>query len=257
MKTAGRICAQGALLTLALGGFATAARADFEMHYPIIDYREIELEHNGSTRFDKANSGKSNNQSYTSELGYGVTPWWEPELEGEWDAPPGQNSAFTFTTLENTFQLTDQGEYWADLGFFAEYQHAASRAGTDQFNFGPLVQKEWDVFGLNTLHTANFLVSKQVGRNRNDATPYAVSWQSRIQINQYVQPGIEYYGSFNTIADRNTLSDPTHRIGPVLVGSYNLYGYGKLKYEAGYLFGLNNATEAGTLRWRLEYEKSF
>lgn len=255
-----------ALRTIAVAGISLAfiprAKADFELHYPIIDYREFELEHNGDTTFDKAGSGKSNNQSYTVEFGYAPFTWWEPELELDMAAAPGQNWNYSATTFENTFQLTEQGKYWADLGFFAEYSHAASRANADSFTFGPLVQKQMsDIGGLDlgydTLHTLNVLFSKQVGRNRNDATPLAVSWQSRLQINQYLQPGIEYYGAESSIAGQSNGSDVQHRLGPALVGQYNMFQYGKIKYEAGYLFGLNQATERGAIRWRFEYEKAF
>lgn len=236
-----------------------AARADFEIRYPTVDYREFEFEHNGSTSVD-SRSAKNNNQSYTFELGYGVFPWWEPEIEAPYNAPPGSNSAFGGWTWENTFQLADPGEYWLTPGFFAEYQHAASRANADQVTFGPTVQREWNNAlgsGVDTLHTLNLFVAKQVGRNRNDATPIAIAWQSRLRLDSYFQPGIEYYGNLDTIVNRTTMSDPTHRVGPVLVGLVNFYRYGALKYEAGYLFGLNNATEHGTVRWRLEYEKAF
>ncbi|MDE2227714.1 MAG: hypothetical protein KGL11_01555 [Alphaproteobacteria bacterium] len=247
-------------LATALAAGIGVARADFEIRYPIVDYREFEFEHNGSTSLDRTNSGKNNNQSYTFEVGYGVTPWWEPELEAPFNAAPGQNNQFGGFTLENTFQLAEQGRYWLDPGFFAEYQHAASRAGADQFTFGPLVQKEWNNpfrSGLNTLHTLNVLLTKQVGRNRNDATPVAIAWQSRVRLNDYFQPGVEYYGAFNNIVSRTIMSDSTHRVGPVIVGIYNMYRYGKVKYEAGYLFGLNHTTERGTVRWRFEYEKPF
>ncbi|MGH6969543.1 MAG: hypothetical protein ACREEN_10615, partial [Stellaceae bacterium] len=180
-------------MTATLAAGIATAQADFEMHHPVIDYREFELEHNGSTSLDKANSGKSNNQSYTVELGYGVTPWWEPEIEFDLAATPGENWRYDATTFENTFQLTPQGEYWADLGFFAEYGHAAARTDADGFTFGPLVQKEWnDPFGsgVDTLHTLNLLVSKQVGHNRNDATPVQLSWQSRLRLNPFFQPGV-------------------------------------------------------------------
>lgn len=251
------LAAAGAALAL-----AAPARADFELHYPIIDYREFELEHNGDTTLDKAGSGKSNNQSYTVELGYAPFTWWEPELEFDMAAAPGQNWNYSATTFENTFQLTEQGKYWADLGFFAEYSHAASRANADNVTFGPLIQKQaTDLFGLDlghdTLHTLNLLFSKEVGRNRSDATPLAVAWQSRIEINQFLQPGFEYYGDFSSVAGVSSASPVQHRLGPALVGQVNLFQYGKLKYEAGYLFGLNQATERGTIRWRLEYEKAF
>jgi hypothetical protein len=241
---------------------AAPARADFELHYPIIDYHELELEHNGATTLDTAKSGKNNNQSYTAELGYAPFTWWEPEIEGDWNAPPGKNLAFTASVFENTFQLTEQGQYWADLGFFAEYAHAASKASADAITFGPLVQKQLtDILGLDlghdTLHTLNLLFTKEVGRNRTDATPLAIAWQSRLRVSPYFEPGIEYYGDLSSIAGVSTGSPQQHRLGPALVGQYNLFQLGKIKYEAGYLFGLNQATERGTIRWRLEYEKAF
>lgn len=239
-----------------------AARAEFKLHYPTVDYRELEFEHNGDITFDKPNSGLNNGQSYTYEVGYGVTPWWEPEIEGEFEATPGANQRFNATTFENTFQLTEQGKYWADLGFFAEFSHAAGRTDPDSFTFGPLVQKQAsDLFGLDlgsdTLHTLNLLVAKQVGSRRQDATPLSIAWQSRLRLNPLYEPAIEYYGQISSIAGTSTASPQQHRLGPALIGQYSLYGYGKLKYELGYLFGLNQATERGALRWRLEFEKAF
>ena len=50
--------------------------------------------------------------------------------------------------------------------------------------------------------------------------------------------------------------------GPVAVGAIRLADLGlkrpgKIKYEAGYLFGATQATARGTLRWRLELEIPF
>jgi hypothetical protein len=241
------------------------ARADFELHYPTIDYREFEFEHNGDTTFDQAKSGKSNNQSYTLELGYAPVPWWEPEIEGDLDAASGRNLSFNALVFENTFQLTEPGQYWADLGFFAEFSHAATRTDPDSFTSGPLVQKQAStLFGLDlghdTLHTLNLLVTKQIGSNREDATPLAIAWQSRLQLNPLYQPAIEYYGQISSISGASTPDQQApvqHRLGPALVGQYNMFEYGKVKYEVGYLFGLNTATERGAVRWRLEYEKAF
>jgi hypothetical protein len=248
------------IATLCLGILASAgpARAEFKLQYPIIDYRELELEHNGEVTFDKRKSGMNNQQSYTNEVGYGVTPWWEPEIEFEWNTGPGQNLHYTATTFENTFQLTEQGKYWADLGFFAEFSRAPSRDTADSFKFGPLIQKEQnDFLGLDLLHTLNLFVAKDVGRNGSPATPLIMAWQSRMRFNALLQPGIEYYGQVQSIAGAADTGAPQHRVGPVIVGIYNMYALGKVKYELGYQFGLNSATERGALRWRLEYEKLF
>lgn len=256
------------LLFAAVGALlasGTAARAEFKIHYPTVDYREFEFEHNGDVTFDKSGSGRNNGQSFTYEIGYGFLPFWEPELEGEFETVPGQNQRFDATTFENTFQLTPQGEYWADLGFFAEYSMAASRGDPDSFTFGPLVQKQTNtLFGLNlgkaTLNTLNLLFTKQVGPDRSDATPLAIAWQSRLMLDPMFQPGFEYYGQISSISGRSTPDQTVpveHRIGPVLVGQYNFFQYGAIKYEVGYLFGLNNATEKGAVTWRFEYEKPF
>lgn len=242
--------------TLALASLAPAARAEFKLHYPVIDYRELEFEHAGGVSVD--NRGEANNaQSYVNEIEYGLLPWWKPGIEGEWGADPGGNLKFEATTFENYFQLAPQGKYWLDPGFFAEYSHAASRTDADSLTFGPLAQKEQEAFGLDFLHTANLLFTKEVGRNRSDETPIALAWQTRLRLDPRFEPGIEYYGQLLPIESRTETGRPQHRLGPVLIGLFNFYQYGKLRYEIGYLFGLNSATEQGTVRWRLEYEKPF
>ena len=95
MSTLTRNVAGGLALGLCLG--APMAHAEFKLRYPQVEYREIEIEHNGDTTFDKAKSGKSNNQSYTNELEYGFTRFLRLGIEAESAAPPGQRSAFGLT----------------------------------------------------------------------------------------------------------------------------------------------------------------
>ena len=241
---------------------APPAEAEFKLRYPVVDYREFEFEHNGDITFDKRGSGKNNGQSFTYEIGYGLTPWWQPEIEGEFETEPGQNQRFKATSFESTFQFTEQGQYWADLGFFAEFSHAAARTEADSFTFGPLIQKQAaDLFGLDlgkdTLHTLNLLFSREIGLNHSDATPLAIAWQSRLRLDPLYEPAIEYYGQISSISGTSSGQAQQHRLGPALIGQYNFYGWGKIKYEVGYLFGLNRATERGAVRWRFEYEKAF
>jgi hypothetical protein len=250
--------AVGAMATLALCGSAPEARAEFKTRSPIVTYGELEFEHNGSVTFDKSKSGKNNSQSYTNEIEYSFLPNWQLGLEGEWAADAGENLRYEATTIENTFQLTEQGRYWADLGFFAEYSHAASRSDPEQVKFGPLIEKETQaLFGIGTLHTFNLLFGKELGRHRSDATPLEVAWQSRVRLNPFFEPGFEYYGAVDDFESPGKLADQQHRLGPVLVGLYNFAPYGKIKYELGYLFGLTRGTEDGAVRWKFEYEIAF
>jgi hypothetical protein len=231
----------------------STARADFKVRSPLVEEGEIEYEHNGSVTFDKNKSGKNNDQSYTHALGYGVTSFWMAEVEGEFEAAPGSNLRFNATTFENTFQLTPQGKYFADLGFFAEYAHVADRNNPDTYKFGPLVDAELG----STLHTLNLLFEKQIGLHRTDATDFTPAWQSRWRLHPLFEPGFEYYGDIGDIASPGKLAEQQHRVGPVLVGLFDTQGYGKFKYELGYLIGLTRGTEKGTVRWKLEYEFRF
>src|SRR6202163_4540137 len=94
---------------------ASSAHAEFKVRYPVIDYREFEVEHNGAVTFDKKNSGKNNNQSYPTEVELGVLPFLTVGIEGNVEANSGENVHYKATALESTLQLTPQGKYWADL----------------------------------------------------------------------------------------------------------------------------------------------
>ena len=254
----GRWWLAGIVSAVGMVVLGSPARADFKVRSPIVDFREFEFEHNGSVTFDKAKSGKNNNQSYTNEIEVGVTPFWLLGLEGEWAAPSGENLKREATTLESMFQLTPQGEWWADLGFFVEYSRAASRRDPDSLTFGPVVQKELPgIVPLGTLHTLNLFFDKQIGPNRTDDTGFTYAWQSRLLVHPLFDPGFEMFGEIGNIEAPGKLADQQHRIGPMFAGFIGLQPYGKIKYELGYLFGLTRATEAGALRWRFEYEVPF
>jgi high-affinity iron transporter len=248
------------LVIFLLGGLGagSAAHAQLKVRYPIVDYREVEIEHFSEITFDKPKSGLSNNQRYTNEYGFGPLPNWFVELGNEFRALNGENITYDATEIENYIQMTPTGKYWGDVALFAEYEQTAHRADAKSFIFGPLAQTEFgEIAGFGALHTLNLLFTRTVGNNSTDATQLNTAWQSRLLVNPLAQPGVEYYGQINQIANPGKLADQQHRIGPVLVGLANFAPYGKLKYEVGYLFGLTSATERGAVRWRFEYEIPF
>lgn len=243
---------------LSLTALTTSARAEFQVRSPIVDFHELEIEHNGSITFDKKNSDKNHNQSYTNSIGYGVTPWWMVELEGEWGSGSDEQLRYQATTLENIFQLTPQGEYWADLGFFAEYSQSNRRSDPNTIEFGPIAQKETaGFFNSDLLHTINVFAERQVGHNSGNDTEVSYAWQSRLLLNPWFEPGVEFYGEVEDIGHPGKLTEQEHRLGPMFAGARNFAPYGKIKYELGYLFGLTSATENGAVRWKLEYEIPF
>jgi high-affinity iron transporter len=247
------------LVVFLLGALgAGSAEAQFKVRYPIVDYRELEVEHFGDTTFDSPNSGKTNNQRYTNEYGFGPFPNWFFELGTEFQALNGENITYDATEIESYWQLTPTGKYWGDLALWAEYEQPVRRGDAKAYTFGPLAQAEFgEIAGFGALHTLNLLFTRTVGNNSTEATQLNTAWQSRLLINPLIAPGFEYYGQINEIFNPGTPASQQHRIGPVLVGLQNFAPYGKLKYEVGYLFGLTANTERGAVRWRLEYEIPF
>lgn len=246
------------VLVLASGLFAAQpARADLQVRYPIVEEGEVELEHNGFVTIDTSKSGRGGQQSYTGSIGYGVTSFWKMELEGEYAAGAGRSLHWEATTFENTFQLTPQGKYFLDVGFFAEYSQARGRRAANEVVFGPILQKELNnVLGTDTLHTLNLFFGREVGPYAGRATSFEYAWQSRLLLNGYADPAVELYGSIENLGRAGRYATQEHFAGPALVGAIGL-APGKLKYEVGYVFGLSDAAPRGGVRWKLEYEFRF
>ena len=244
----------GAALLIAAGLVAVRpapARAEFEVRSPIIDYRELEIEHKGSTTFD-SRPEKRGDRKMVLEVGYGVTEFWKPSIEISWAREPGGKLIYDATAFENIFQLTPQGKYWADLGFFFEYERTTKRE-PDEISFGPIVQKEWGP----TLHTLNVVFERQVGPEASRAYALKYAWQSRWRLHPLFEPGFEFHGAIEDVARAGRFSDQEHRVGPSISGLLLLGRYGKIKYQTAYLFGYSEAASCGAFRWQLEYELRF
>jgi hypothetical protein len=235
----------------------SSARADFKVRSPIVTYREFEFEHNGSVTLDRKDE-LNRDQSYTYSLGLGVLYFWKIELEGETESPPGSTLTYEATTVENYFQLTPQGKYWADFGFFFEYSHGAQNGSTNDVVFGPMVQKETTGLGkYDLLHTLNVFFEREVGSHSTNRTGFLTAWQSRVLLDPLFEPGFEIYGGIEDLRRAGKLNDQQYNVGPMFAGSYSLAPYGTLRYELGYLCGLTSSFPRGVIRWRFEYEISF
>jgi high-affinity iron transporter len=252
----GKIASATALAFVAIAS-AQSAHAELQVRMPVVEYRELEFEHNGLFTFDKDPS-LGGQQSYTNSIGYGLTPWWELELEAESNSVPDSSVHYTASTMENTFQFTEPGKYFFNLGGFFEYSHSALHAEPSNVVFGPLIQKELNnVLGVDTVHTLNVFLAKDVGSNAAPGWGLQVAWRSELVLTKYIDPAIEYYGFIDDLSHAGGFSRQQHFIGPVAVGAFSFSPYGKLKYEVGYMFGMTPASPRGAIRWKFEYEISF
>ncbi len=254
----------GLAAALALLAPLRAARADFHVvSLYEIDLGELEIENNSSNTFDHR-PGFGGQQSYTLELGTGLTAWWHSEVELGFDNDPnlGQPVVLTQVVTENMFQLTEPGEDFLDTGFYIEYGQSTTRgayAASNEVTFGP-------VFGTDigrTTHMLNLFFMRQLGPDQtSEGLDFSYAWQSRWNIWAPMSPAIEVYGDTGILGSAPGFSRQQLLTGPVGVGRLSLYDLGlgragQIKYEVGWLFGATPATAHGTLRWRLELEIPF
>ena len=242
-----RSCCAILLGAIALGGAVLARADDLKMRSPIIEPQELEFENNFALGHSK---------TAVHELEYGFTDWLKLGVEAELAADPGHGFHFDATALEGFLQLTPQGKYWADLGLFAEFENTARHDDPRSLTIGPLVQKELQLFGLDTLHTINALFTKQLGEASVGPPSLFVAAQSRLRPNAYLQPGIEYYGIISLGSHGD---EPRHRIGPAVAGRIGFRELGidtpgGIKYDGAYLRGLTHESDPSTFRVRIEFE---
>jgi hypothetical protein len=237
-----------ALTAAVAGAFALPAAADdLKIRSPIVEPQELEFENNFTI-------GRSRNSVH--EIEYGFNDWLKLGVEAELAADPGHGFHYDSTALEGFLQLTPQGQYWADLGMFIEYEHTARQGDPRALTLGPLIQKEARLLGLDTLHTINALFTKQLGAGSVGPPIMRPAAQSRVRLDPYFEPGVEYYGRVFLGAHGD---EPQHRLGPMFAGRIGLRelgvdAAGGIKYDAAYLRGLSGAADPSTFRARIELE---
>ena len=255
----GRILAtaSGAVVALALAGVG-AARADFKVWTPDVNQGELAVENVGDAGFDP-NPGRNGEQSYTAEVEYGLTSWWQTELEFEFEraAGPGPGNRFSQITSENLFQFTERGEYWLDAGWFTEYGQSMVRSNPNETTFGPVLRK--DFWGLS--NSLNTFIEKDLGPHASGRPQFQWAWETRadvweVHFGQHfvVEPGFQFYGAPGTVGHFSSWRTEDNRAGPQLFGKIFNLGPGTLEWNGGLLAGLTAAVPRVTLRWQLEYE---
>lgn len=207
--------------------------------------QEIELEHQGYVSHDR-NPDSSNGQDYVASVGISPLPFYRVEFESEFQREAGsdQDVRYDSFNVENTFMLTQPGEYWLDTGLFYEMDFA--RTGPNNIIFGFLGAKEIGSFA----ETLNLLAHKDYGSG-NSPTGFIYSNQLKYHYRAGLEPGFEIFGDTN---HKERFDDQQLAIGPGIFGQFYTFNGQSLKYQLGMLFGATTATPDWAVRWKLEYE---
>ncbi len=227
---------------------ASVVKADpaAKVHLPAVVQGEVEFELLGGHQWWRNNEDDRERQ-FIGEIGYGITPWWKTELGIGTTRVPNASYKLDEIEWENIFALTEPGQYWLDLGLFAElaYDHPERR---NAIALGPMFQKEFDAFQGNL----NVLFERELGSSAEPGAAINYEWQVKWRGNPRFEPGLQGFG---TLGRTNDFGHQTQsNIGPAFFGQIYTGARSKLKYDAAVLFGLNRNTPDTTVRFQIEYE---
>jgi hypothetical protein len=242
-----------AIGVLAGGGTIRPANAnDLKVYSPTIELHEYAIEMRGNVAFD-GDPAKDGAINQLTELEATPLDFWHTAVLAEAAKEPPGNLRLAATGWENIFQLTPQGEYWADLGLYVEYDWAHEHDARDALEWKILAEK--DVGRLT--FTLNPIFETEVGSNASGLTEFRYAARAAWRYMPQLAPSIELYGTLGDIGRFDRWRDQSHQLGPVLLGAYNLAAIGTLKYELGYLFGVTPGSPSDALKLSLELERYF
>lgn len=234
---------------------STPAHALHKLYAPYVEEHAWEFEYFGNRSFDNDGS-KDNSQSQQFAVGYGVNSWWKTELYAKFEREPRDELTFDAWEWENIFQLTQQGEYWLDVGASLAYEHTPQASRADALEGRLLLAKDWG----QTSHIANIILEKEVGSGPKDGLEAGYILSSRYRYLPEFQPGLELTGDFGELKHTGAFDDHEHYFGPAAYGKIPVRAFGRsdaIEYRVGYLFGISNAAADGNLLLQLEYEIHF
>ncbi|EQD41152.1 hypothetical protein B1B_14663 [mine drainage metagenome] len=234
-----------ALLLLACVPALTQAGPASKVYTPQVSYGEWELELRGGAQQWPGQSG-DRAQQYVTDIGYGIAPRWFTELAVFYAKMPGNAARIEGYEWENVFQLTEIGEYWMDVGLFAEIAHDRIEK-KNYIELGPMLQKE---FGQRPGQPQPAVHARPRQRSRARHR-IRVRWQWKWRGNALFEPGLQGFGSFGRVG---YLHAAENKLGPAFFGRAALGAGRALKYDAALLFGTVNGSPDRTLRFQLEYE---
>jgi hypothetical protein len=221
---------------------AGAHADDFIVYSPHVNEGQSEIELRGFYTGDDRFIYKGQAASELS-LSHAFTGWWKPEIYvAEYARDPGATAGLVGHEFENTFQFTQPGQYWVDVGFLASLELPSIKGENNRLELGPLLEKTFGRFDLRL----NLIWEKEIGAGASRRYEFRYSYSGTYALSGAFQPGVEFYGRPD---------DRAYQIGPVVGGERHVPGTaGDIEYRVGLLQGVNTDAPRRTWVAQIEYE---
>ena len=226
---------------LCIAASAAQADDDFVVYSPYVTEGQSEVEFRGHQVSD-GDPTLEGERAYEVSLAHAFTSWWHPEVYiGAYEREPGQGNSLDSYEFENIFQITDAGEYWADLGFIASYEYKTQPDMTSKLEFGPLIEKRSERIDQRL----NFIWEKELGGGAGRQYEFRATYAATYQLRGWLAPGLEAY---------YRPADDSRQLGPALYGEIASAGGNEFEYSAALVYGINKGAPNRAFVLRLEYE---
>jgi len=208
-----------------------------KIYHPYVQPHEQELEFRALFQNQQA-SVANNIRLYQMAYGRSLGDRWFAELYLVGKTSDEQNLDVEAYELEAKWQMTEQGEFWADFGMLFELEREANK---DVWGLSSaiLAEKEWGRWS----GTANFYLSSEWGPEIRDELETKLNLQARYRYSRAFEPAVEFYSGQNTLA-----------LGPAFMGQIKISSGRTLEWEAGVIFGLDKKSPDETLRLLAAFE---
>ncbi len=243
MKPYAPLLIAGALLS---PPYAYSGPSDY-IYTPAVEYGEKEIDLKGGT----ARKGDDPSESAASiGFGYGAKERWFTEVYLKYKRENNENIKHDAIEWENKFQLTEIGEYPADVGFLVELERPRDHAEGWEVKWGPLFETDFEKIQLN----ANALFKRSYRAETRSETQFLYQWQAKYRWLPQFEFGLQGFGEMGKWNHWATADERSHRAGPAVFGKLPLGGRRAIKYNAAWLLSTSKATPDHTFRMQVEYE---
>ncbi|MEJ6000418.1 hypothetical protein [Paucibacter soli] len=236
-----------AISTLCAPSLVKAGPSDYVLT-PIVEEGEREIDFKAGTA--KSRDGERESK-YSLGFGWGVNSRWFSEFYVLWHKEAGEKFGFDAWEWENKFQLTETGKYPVDLGFLLEIERPKDRSEGYELRWGPLLQAD---LSSSLQANLNLLWGKHVRVSEGQGTQLSYQWQLKQRWQPELEYGLQGFGELGAWRHWAPAAEQSHVAGPALFGKVRVGAHQAIKYNAGLLFGLNQASPRTTLRLQAEYE---
>jgi len=226
--------ALSAVLLIALGAMPVQAEMN-RVYHPYVEQNERELEYGFTLR----DLGEDNVLLNRAGIGYAASERIFTEVYLLTESITHEGEQIRGYEAELKWQITEQGEYWADWGLLLE-AGTAKDISSHEFAAGILWEKE---VASDWVAAANIIAEYEYGGDIEDEFETALRAQLRYRSSIAFEPALELY-----------LDDQDWAAGPAFMGAVKLSGRKQVRWELGLLFGLDTKTPESNLRGGIEFE---